>query len=110
MAFLTSSNSHKRLHILTLFTIELADLNDLYTKLFVYVSPTDFCKFDLVNTPTKPLIAKNVNLDIYKICTFLAFEAKLLEIEAEDTIRLLHYVQVLSIQKRLVKEKYRSSA
>ena len=46
-----------------------------------------------------------MNLDIFKICTFFAFEAKLLEIETEDTIRFLHYVQVLSIQKRFVKGK-----
>ena len=30
---------------------------------------------------------------------------KLLEIEAEDTIRFLHYVQVFLIQKKSVKEK-----
>ena len=48
---------------------------------------------------------KSVNLDICKICTFFAFEAKLLEIEADDTIRFLYYVQVVSIQKRFVKEK-----
>ena len=48
---------------------------------------------------------KRVNLNICKICTFFAFEAKLLEIEAEDTIRLLYYVQVFLIQKRFVKEK-----
>ena len=29
----------------------------------------------------------------------------MLEIETEDTIRFLHYVQVLSIQKRVVKRK-----
>ena len=46
-----------------------------------------------------------MNLDICKICTFFAFEAKLLEIEAEDTIRFLNYVQVFSVQKRFVKEK-----
>ena len=39
------------------------------------------------------------------MCTFFAFEAKLLEIEAEDTIQFLHYVQIFSIQKRSVKEK-----
>ena len=40
-----------------------------------------------------------------KFVHFFAFEAKLLEIEAEDTIRFLYYVQVVSIQKRFVKEK-----
>ena len=29
----------------------------------------------------------------------------MLEIETEDTVRFLHYVQVFSIQKRFVKEK-----
>ena len=46
-----------------------------------------------------------MNLDRFKICTFFALEAKLLEIEAENTIRFLHYVQVFSFQKRFVKEK-----
>ena len=46
-----------------------------------------------------------MNLELFKICTCFAFEAKLLEIEPEDTIRFLHYVQVVSIQKRSVKEK-----
>ena len=83
--------------------------------MFVEISPTDFCMFDLANTPTKRSIAKkkkkkkkkkkNVNLDIFKSCTYFAFEAKLLEIEPEDTIRFLHYVQVFSIQKRYIKEK-----
>ena len=53
--FLTSSNG---LYFWQLFTNELADWNDLYTEMFVEVGPTDFCKFDLANTPAKPLIAK----------------------------------------------------
>ena len=78
--------------------------------MFVLISPTDFCKFDLANKRTNRLIAKKGESDIFKICTFFAFEAKLLEIEPEDTIRFffvffLHYVQVFSIQKRSVKEK-----
>ena len=46
-----------------------------------------------------------MNLDIFKICIFFAFEAKLLKIETEDLFRFLHYVQVLSIQKRFKKGK-----
>ena len=41
----------------------------------------------------------------FKFVHFFAFEAKLLEIEPEDNIHCLHYVQVFSVQKRFVKGK-----
>ena len=71
--------------------------------MFVWISPTDFCKFDLSNTPTKCLIAKKRDLHIFKIRASFAFEANLLEIEPEDTIRFLHYVHVFSVRKGFVK-------
>ena len=94
----------KTAYFLQLLTNQLTDWNDLYTKMFV-VSPIDFCKFDFANAHEMFDRQKGVNLDTFKICTFFTFEAKLLEIEAEDTIRFLHYVQVFSIQKTCVEEK-----
>ena len=74
--------------------------------MFVEISPTDFCEFDLIDTPTKLSIAKKARIWTYfKFVHFFAFEAKLLEIEAEDANRVLHYAQVYSFQKRFVKEK-----
>ena len=106
LAFLTSSNSRLKLHIFG---------NYLQTNRSIEMNFTPKCLFRQVLLISANLILqirprnvwspKSVNLDICKIYTFFAFEAKLLKIEAEDTIRFLYYVQVVSIQKRFVKEK-----
>ena len=106
LAFLTSSNSRLKLHIFG---------NYLQTNLLIEMIFTPKClfrqvllisaNFILQIRPRNVWSPKSVNLNICKICTFFAFEAKLLESEAEDTIRFLYYVQVVSVQKRFVTEK-----
>ena len=106
LAFLTLSNSRLKLHIFG---------NYLQTNWSIEMIFTPKCLFRQVLLISASLILqirprnvwspKSVNLDICKICTFFAFEVKLLEIEVEDTIRFLYYVQVFSIRKRFVKEK-----
>ena len=106
LAFLTLSNSRLKLHIFGSY---------LQTNWSIEMIFTPKCLFKQVQLISLSLILqirprnvwspKSVNLDICKICTFFAFEAKLLEIEAEDTIRFLYYVQVFSVRKRFVKEK-----
>ena len=88
LAFLTSSNSRLKLHIFG---------NYLQTNWSIEMIFTPKCLFRQVLLISANLILqirprnvwspKSVNLDICKICTFIAFEAKLLEIETEDTIR-----------------------
>ena len=46
-----------------------------------------------------------MNLDIFKICTFFAFEAKLLEIEPEDTIPFFYIMFKFFNSKEICKMK-----
>ena len=106
LAFLTSSNSRLELHnfgnyLQTNWSIELIFTPKCLFRQVLLISASLILQI----RPRNVWSPKRLNLDICKICTFFAFEAKLLEIEAEDTIRFLNYFQVFSVQKRFVKEK-----
>ena len=55
--------------------------------------------------PMKSLTPRSVNLDIFRMRTFFAFETKLLEIEAEDNIRFFTLCSSIFNAEEICKRK-----